>query len=533
MKILQINKLYYPWIGGVERVVQEIAESINARIDADFYADQRGSVNNARIDADRSGLVYEDLSYRIRGAVFNVYNKLGPGHKENVYKKALEEEMRKCGLFFETERKINIVYDGKKIGTYRPDFIVENKVILEIKALPFLGKIEEKQIWSYLKGSNYRLALLVNFGASQVQIKRIVYDLVRNYNQHESTLYQRESASIGESASVEVLCCQPKGKRKIEMINGVKVYRASSLGIFWGMPVSFDFFRLFKKLSQEADIIDFHHPFPLADLALFLFPPKAKIVVHYHSDIVRQRILEVFLRPLIFNTLKKAKKIIVSNPNLIKNSPYLQKFPEKCEVIPFGVDLRKFEKFDEKKIENLRKGYGDFVLFVGRLSYYKGVQYLIEAMKNVEANLVIIGEGPKKKELELKIRNLGLEKKVFFFPFQSEEDLINFYYACSVFVLPSIFKSEAFGLVLIEAMACGKPVISTELGTGTSFVNQDGVTGFVVPPRDSKALAEALEKILKNKNLAQTLGRNARERVKKEFSLEKMIEKTITLYKNI
>jgi len=332
---------------------------------------------------------------------------------------------------------------------------------------------------------------------------------------------------------IEVLCCQPKGKGKTEEIDGVKVHRASSFGIFWGMPISFDFFRLFKKLSKEVDIIDFHHPFPLGDLAIFLFPPKAKLVIHYHSDIVRQKVFEILFKPLVFNTLKKAERIIVSNPNLVENSSYLQKFKEKCVVIPFGVDLKRFENFDENKIREIKEKYGDFLLFVGRLNYYKGVEYLIEAMKEVEANLVIIGEGPERKNLEFRIKNLGLGDKIFFLPFQKEDELVNYYHACSVFVLPSIFKSEAFGLVLIEAMACGKPVVSTELGTGTSFVNQDGVTGFVVPPKDSQALVKALQKILENKKLAQEFGQNARNRVIEEFSLEKMLIGILEVYKKI
>ena len=336
-----------------------------------------------------------------------------------------------------------------------------------------------------------------------------------------------------ENLEIEILVCNPRGKRVVEEINGVKVYRAGSFGIFWGLPVSFDFFKLFKKLIKEADIIDFHHPFPLANLAIFLFKPKAKLIVHYHSDIVRQKIFNLLIKPFINHTLNKAKKIIVSNPNLVKNSPYLQKFKEKCEVIPFGVDLSKFENFNEGEVQKIREKYGDFVLFVGRLNYYKGLEYLIEAMKNIEVNLVIIGQGSEKKNLEIKIKNLKLENKIFFLPFQPENELVNYYRTCSVFVLPSIFKSEAFGLVLIEAMACGKPVISTELGTGTSFSNQDGITGFVVPPKNSQALAQAIKKILENKKMAQELGQNASKRVSEELSLEKMLEKISRVYKSI
>jgi rhamnosyl/mannosyltransferase len=329
---------------------------------------------------------------------------------------------------------------------------------------------------------------------------------------------------------IKVLCCLPKGKEKKDIVNGVEVFKASSFGVFWGLPFSFSFFKLFKKLSREADIIDLHHPFPLGDLALFLFQPKAKVIVHYHSDIVRQRALNFLVNPLVNRTLKKAKKILVSSPNIMGSSPLLRKFKEKCELIPFGVDFKKFENFDMEEVKKNKEKYGNFVLFVGKLSYYKGVAYLLEAMKEIEANLVIIGDGPFKAKWKAKAQELGLEKKVFFLPFMKERELINFYHACSVFVLPSIFKSEAFGIVLIEAMACGKPVISTELGTGTSFVNQDGVTGFVVPPKNSQALAKAIKKILENKKLAQELGQNGLERVKKEFSLEKMLERISAVY---
>ena len=363
-----------------------------------------------------------------------------------------------------------------------------------------------------------------------LQVSKLYYPCVGGV---EKIVQQIAEGLNGENEiEIEVLCCQPKGERKIEEINRVKVYKASSFGIFWGMPISFDFFRLFKELSKNVDIVDLHHPFPLGDLAIFLFRPKAKLVVHYHSDIVRQKVFDFLIKPFILNTLKKAQKILVSNPNLIKNSAYLKNFQEKCEVIPFGVDLAKFEKFDEREVENLKEKYGEFVLFVGRLNYYKGLGYLIEAMKDIGASLVIVGGGPEKENLESRIKNLEL-KNVYFLPFQSEDELINYYHACSIFVLPSIFKSEAFGLVLIEAMACGKPLISTELGTGTSFVNQDGITGFVVPPKNSQALAQVIKKILENKKMAQEFGQNARNRAIQEFSLEKMLKKVSEVYKSV
>ncbi|MBZ1345223.1 MAG: glycosyltransferase [Candidatus Nealsonbacteria bacterium] len=190
-------------------------------------------------------------------------------------------------------------------------------------------------------------------------------------------------------------------------------------------------------------------------------------------------------------------------------------------------------KADENEIQKIKEKYGKFILFVGRLNYYKGLGYLVEAMKDVEAKLIITGEGPEKKNLEFKIKNLKLEDKIYFLSLRLGKELINFYHACSVFVLPSIFKSEAFGIVLIEAMACGKPIVSTELGTGTSFVNQDGVTGFVVPPQNSRALSQAIQKIIENKKLAQEFGQNSIKRVKELFSKEKNLEKIISIYENL
>lgn len=339
-----------------------------------------------------------------------------------------------------------------------------------------------------------------------------------------------EGLNNKDDLKIEVLCCNNKNKTEKETINGVKITKSSNLKNLWGMPISFSFFKLFKKIIKEVDIVDLHVPFPLGDIAIFLFRPKAKLIVHYHSDIVRQKLLAFFLKPILNNTLRLASKIIISNPRLLENSPYLQKFTKKCVVVPFGVDINKFQKFDKSKVNSIKQKYGDFALFVGRTSYYKGLDYLIDAMKNISQKLVIVGEGKNKKILKKKVESLKLDNRVYFLAPLPESDLINFYNACSVFVLPSIFKSEAFGIVLIEAMACGKPIISTELGTGTSFVNQNDITGFVVPPKDAKSLTEAINKLLKDKKMAEIFGHSARTRIENIFTLDKMLKSTQWVY---
>jgi rhamnosyl/mannosyltransferase len=297
-------------------------------------------------------------------------------------------------------------------------------------------------------------------------------------------------------------------------------------------PISIDFFRKFKKIRNDYDVIVIHHPNPIAFLAVWLFKPKGKIIIHYHSDIIKQRISGFLFQPILLKILQMSGKIIISNPNMLKSSKILSKFSQKCEVIPFGIDNREIrEKLDENLQKQIKEKYGDYILFVGRLIYYKGVHVLLDAIKDLDINLVIIGTGKLEKKLKKQARDLGIEKKVFFLENKSRKELINFFSQAEVFVLPSIFKSEAFGLVLLEAMACGIPLISTELGTGTSYVNSDGKTGYVVEKDNVKKLKQAIEKILDNKEI--DFKNNCLKRIENNFTFEKFIEDYKKVYENI
>lgn len=329
----------------------------------------------------------------------------------------------------------------------------------------------------------------------------------------------------------EVLCCQAKGGFSEEVLEGVKVHRAKSFGMLWGMPLSINFMFQFKKLASRFDVLDIHLPFPLADLALFLFKPKAKIVVHYHSDIVRQKLLRFLFEPFVKSTLRKAEHIVVSNPNLVNNSKVLKPYKNKCVVIPFGINLKSFTSPNLDRVKQIQNQYGRFVLCVGRLSYYKGHSYLVEAMRSVDAKLVLIGNGPLKESLLSQIKQLQLEDKIVILPTQEERELVNYLHAAYMFVLPSIYQTEAFGIVLTESLAGGAPLITTELGTGTSWVNQNGVTGVVVPPKDAKALTDSINQLLLNSELRNLYSKNALTRAKENFNLEDMLEKTFALYK--
>ena len=328
-----------------------------------------------------------------------------------------------------------------------------------------------------------------------------------------------------DGISVVNLVCQPRGARKVEDVHGVPTYRAASWGIVSGMPLSWDFFRLFRKLAKDADVIVLHHPFPLAFVAYRLFGGGKRVVVWYHSDIVRQRIAKLPFLPFIHFALRRAEHIFVSNNAIVKNSTMLSGFSEKCRVAYFGIDPARFRETDEvrKKAEELRTAYGTpLVLAVGRLIYYKGFLYLIAAMKDVPAHLLIVGSGPMQGALEREIAELHLEDRVHIVG--SVPDLVPYYHACDVFALPSSEPSEVFGIVQIEAMACGKPVVNTALPTGVPEVSVEGVTGRTVPPRDAAALGGALRELISDKDKYRKFSENALRAVAERFTKERFLE---------
>jgi len=341
-----------------------------------------------------------------------------------------------------------------------------------------------------------------------------------------------EGLSRKDNYNVEVLVCQPKGKGSEEALNGIKVYRAASLGMFLGMPISIQFVTLFCRLARGVDVVHVHHPFPLAVFAYLMCKPKAKLVVHYHSDIYRQKISYAIFKPFLRKFLKRSDAIIVTNPYIIENSEILKDYRKKCYIVPSGIRIEDFQLDDliKDKIIEIKKQIGSpIVLFVGRLVYYKGVEYLIRAFKNINAQLVIVGSGPLENDLKQLVEDWEIEERVHFLNNIPDEDLKAFYHACDIFVLPSIEKTECFGLVQLEAMACGKAVISTNLPTGVPWINQHKKTGLVVPPKDAEALHQAIVFLLENERLRNEYGKNGQERVK-EFTIDLMVEKINNLY---
>jgi len=316
---------------------------------------------------------------------------------------------------------------------------------------------------------------------------------------------------------------------KIENIDGIEVVRLPS--VFRKDPIRFSLLyrKKFKKLANKAKKVIFHFPSGQPELYLRTIEKiPAEKICFYHSDIVGGNPMKVLYNKIIVKKfLEKMDVIIATSPNIVESSLFLKDFKEKIKIIPLFVDTEHFYPRNKNKREYLLSKFGrninNIVLYIGRLGRYKGLDYLIRAMSYVDNNigLVIIGKGPKEQELKKLVKHLDLQDKVLFHDHVSYSELPEYYSSADVFVLPSIDRGEAFGLVALEAMACGVPVITTELGTGTSYHNIDNTTGKIVKPKDFKELTQAIQYICRNRY--QFDPRKIRQRAE-EFSLLKFKE---------
>jgi rhamnosyl/mannosyltransferase len=350
------------------------------------------------------------------------------------------------------------------------------------------------------------------------------------------TVVQNIAEGLNSLVAMQVLVCQPKGRAVTETVNGVSVMRSKSYGVFFSMPLSLDFIRKFKGLSKQADIVQFHEPFPLGNLALLLSGYHGKVVVWWHSDIVRQKTLGKLLYPVITWFLKRADVIIAATAGHIKSSPVLSRYSHKCRIIPYGLDFSKYPEpqrndFLEKRLSN---SGNKKLLFVGRLIYYKGLDTLISAMESVsESELFIIGRGPLEDKMKSLVFRKNLQHRIHFLGALSRDELIAAYYGCDIFVLPSNARSEAFGIVQMEAMLYGKPVINTDLPTGVPYVSLHEKTGLTVPAGNAVRLAEAITRLVQDQALCRRYGMAAQDRVRKYFSISSMLNSVYGVYREV
>jgi rhamnosyl/mannosyltransferase len=317
-----------------------------------------------------------------------------------------------------------------------------------------------------------------------------------------------------------------------EEVDGLRVTRLPNYTVDRSIPVSPGLMGVLRR--ARSDIIHLHSPNPVAELLYLLARPRGKLVVSYHHDPVRLQSMTPFYRKVFSQVAARATALVATSPNYAATSPLLRDFMDKVAVVPYGIDVRQFESSPqtERAAAALRERFGPrLILFLGRLIYYKGLDVLLQAMQHVDGKALLIGKGNLEDELRQQARALGVADKVCFLGEVENEETTPYYYASDVFVLPSVVRSEAFGIVQLEAQACARPVVSTALDSGVPYVNQDGVTGLVVPPGDPHALAGALNRLLDDAELRRRVGEAGRARVVREFTQDTMADRVRALYR--
>ena len=311
------------------------------------------------------------------------------------------------------------------------------------------------------------------------------------------------------------------------------IYRAPRHAEIASCGLSMSALGLFRKQADWADIIHYHFPWPFADLLHFAGRIKKPTVVTYHSDIVRQRLLGVGYGPLMKRFLASVDRIVCTSPNYFATSDILTKFSEKVEIVPIGLNESSYPAANSDRDESVRSTYGDnYFLFVGVLRYYKGLHILIEAMRGAEYKVVIVGSGPTEQELRKQASNGNLTNVIFAGSVDDDTKIALFKQAKGV-VFPSYLRSEAFGVTLLEGAMFARPLVSTEVGSGTSHVNVHGETGYVVTPGSAPELRDAMDRLHNSPDVAALLGKRALERYEKLFTGELMGARYTGIYRKL
>jgi rhamnosyl/mannosyltransferase len=326
----------------------------------------------------------------------------------------------------------------------------------------------------------------------------------------------------------EVIVAGNGEKSSCKEERGVLVRRMGSLGTIRSLPICPE--AIGALLGLQADIINLHHPNPLADLSYILAKPKGRLVVTYHSDIVGQRCLTYLHAPFLHRVLQRADAIVATSPQYVASSEVLRNYHNKIHTIPLGFDA---PPFGEIKPLTLNNNKGPKYFFIGRLVPYKGVSVMVEALKQVPGHLWIAGTGPLEGKLRRQVGLSGLNERVEFLGNISEREKFTRLKACDVFVLPSISRAEAFGVALLEAMAMGKPLVVSDLPTGVSLLVQNGVNGHRFPPGDAKALAAILLRLANNPQDMMSMGRASQRLVQEKYTTNTMINSYLKLYEGL
>ena len=289
----------------------------------------------------------------------------------------------------------------------------------------------------------------------------------------------------------------------------------------------------FAQLARKADLIHYHFPWPFMDVVHFATRVKRPTVVTYHSDIIRQKHLLKLYRPLQAKFLASVDRIVATSPNYLATSGVLEKLAHKVDVIPIGMDKSTYPKATAAKLAEWTARLGSrFFLFVGAIRYYKGLHILVKAAQGTPYPVVIVGAGPIEVKLKAQAAALGVTN-IHFLGHLPEDDKVALLTLCYGVVFPSHLRSEAFGISLLEGAMFGKPLISSEIGTGTTFINIAGETGLVVPPGEPQALRDAMRYLWEHPAEAARMGVRAEQRYWQHFTAEQMVKGYVDLYNHL
>jgi rhamnosyl/mannosyltransferase len=341
----------------------------------------------------------------------------------------------------------------------------------------------------------------------------------------------RGTAKLG--VNVEVMVLSPNLVDREIQVNGHSVYRCRSNFEIASTPFSLSAFLRFRQKVAEVDLVHYHFPYPFADLLHLITGVKKPTLVTYHSDIIKQKYLHKIYKPLMHRFLSSVDHIVATSPNYFATSKVLLQYEHKTSVIPIGLDKSHYSAAIPEKLKYWRERFGPrFFLFVGALRYYKGLHILIEAARNSEYPIVIIGAGPVESELREQAEGLGMHN-IHFLGHLSDENKDTLLQICYAVVFPSHLRSEAFGVSLLEGAMYGKPLISSEIGTGTCYVNEHNQTGIVVPRDDPLAFRQAMDHFWNNPNEVIAMGQRAEARYRELFTGKQMAEAYVELYKKL
>jgi rhamnosyl/mannosyltransferase len=316
-----------------------------------------------------------------------------------------------------------------------------------------------------------------------------------------------------------VLVCSHAPQQTTEADTGIE--RVRSWADLLSMPIAPTYPLALKRAAAKADIVVAHQPFPLNDAGIALgLPDRVALVIHWHSEVVGRRAIMAALAPIIRHALRRADAIVVSDGSMISTSRYLRPQAQKCSIVPFGTDVDYWGGLDERQqaeVERLRQAHPRLVVATGRLVPYKGFLSLARALPEVDATVMIVGEGPLKSKLEQLAKRMGVADRLFLKGLMTRDQLKVLLHAARVFAFPSIASQETFGIAQIEAMAVGLPIVNTALATGVPNVARHGIEAITVPPNEPAALASAIRQLLDDGILARRLGHAAWQRARAEY----------------